>query len=65
MFDSLWEFPFCFWVVDEFHIPIKYPAGSLEASKEHQKFFYSVVLMAMVDFQYRFLSASCGHLGNR
>ena len=40
MFDSLWEFPFCFWVVDEFHIPIKYPAGSLEASKEyHKKFF--------------------------
>ena len=40
MFDSRWEFPFRFWVVDEFHIPIKCPAGSLEASKKyHKKFF--------------------------
>ena len=56
MFDSLWQFRFCFGAVDGCHIPIKCPAGGLEANKEYHNFenFYSVVLMAVVDVQYRF-----------
>lgn len=57
---------FLFWVVDGCYIPIKSLAGGLAANKEYHNFknFYSVVLMAMVDFQYIFLLASCGYPGN-
>lgn len=55
-----------FWDSYGYHIPIKCSGGGLEVNKEHYNFkiFYSVVLMAMVDFQYIFLLASCGYPGN-
>ena len=57
---------FLFWVVDGCYIPIKSLAGGLAANEEYHNFknFYSVVLMAMVDFQYIFLLASCGYPGS-
>ena len=63
MFDSLCQFPFD---VDGYHIPIKFPADGLEVKKEYHsnKNFHSIVLMTMVDFQYRFMCASCGYSGN-
>ena len=70
MFDSVWQFPFCFGVVDGCHIHIggchiKCTPGGLEGNKEYHNFkdFSFVVLMATVDFQYRFVWASCGHDG--
>ena len=40
--------------------------GGLQSSKEYHNFknFYSIVLMGMVDSQYRFVWASCGFPGN-
>ena len=64
--EELWQFP-CSWsAVDGCHIPIKCPAGGPESCKEYHNFknFYSVVLMAMVDANYRFVWASCGFPGN-
>ncbi|CAB3997762.1 Hypothetical predicted protein [Paramuricea clavata] len=64
--EELWQFPFCWAAIDGCHIPIKCPAGGLEACKKYHNFknFYSVVLMAMVDSNYRFVWASCGFPGN-
>ncbi len=64
--EETWQFPCCWSAVDGCHIPIKCPAGGLESSKEYQNFknFYSVILMAMVDYKYRFIWGSCGFPGN-
>ena len=64
--EEAWQFPCCWSAVDGCHIPIKCPAGGLEASKEYHNFknFYSVILMAMVDSNYRFIWGSCGFPGN-
>ena len=64
--EELWQFPFCWGSIDGCHIPIKCPSGGLEACKEYHNYknFYSVVLMAIVDSNYRFLWASCGFPGN-
>ncbi|XP_038050624.1 protein ANTAGONIST OF LIKE HETEROCHROMATIN PROTEIN 1-like [Patiria miniata] len=61
-----WQFPCCWAAVDGCHIPIKCPAGGLEACKEYHNFknFYSIVLMGLVDAKYRFIWASCGFPGN-
>lgn len=66
MSDSFWQISFCSGAVDGCYIAIKSPAGGLEANEEYHYFknFYFVVLMAMVDFQYRFVQASCGYPGN-
>ena len=63
---ELWQFPCCWCALDGCHIPIKCPPGGLESSKEYHNFknFYSIVLMAMVDANYRFIWASCGFPGN-
>ena len=64
--EKLWQFPCCRVALDGCHIPIKCPPGGLEAGKEYHNFknFYSVVLMAMVDSNYRFVWGSCGYPGN-
>ena len=64
--EELWQFPCCWVALDGCHIPIKCPPGGLEACKEYHNFknFYSVVLMAMVDSNYRFVWGSCGYPGN-
>ena len=62
-FDSLWQFPFCFKAVNGCHTPIKFRTGGLEAKKEYHNFkkFDSIVLMAIVDFPYRFMWDSSGY----
>ena len=64
--EELWQFPCCWAAIDGCHIPMRCPPGGLEACKEYHNFknFYSIVLMALVDSQYRFLWASCGFPGN-
>ena len=51
---------------DGCHIPMNCPPGGLEACKEYDNFntFYSIVLTAMVDSDYRFVRGSCGFPGN-
>ena len=64
--EQLWQFP-CGWgAIDGCHLPLKCPAGGLEACKEYYNFknFYSIILMGMVDAKYRFIWASCGYPGN-
>ena len=64
--EELWQFPCCWSAIDGCHIPIKCPPGGLESSKEYHNFknFYSIILMGMVDAQYRFVWGSCGFPGN-
>ena len=61
-----WQFPFAFSAIDDSHLPIKCPAGGPEAMKSYFNFkgFYSIVLMALVDAQYKFIWASVGAPGN-
>ena len=64
--EEVWQFP-CSWAAsDGCHIPLKCPAGGLEANKEYHNFkdFYSIILMAMVDGKGKFIWASCEFPGN-
>ena len=64
--EEFWQFP-CTWAaLDGCHIPMKCPPGGLSACKEYHNFknFYSIVLMALVDSNYRFVWGSCGFPGN-
>ena len=59
--EQLWEFHGAWASIDGCHLPLKCPAGGLEACKEYYNFknFYSIILMGMVDAKYRFIWASC------
>ena len=48
------------------HIPVQCPPGGAKACKEYHNFknFYSIVMMAIVDTQDRFIWASVGFPGN-
>ena len=64
--EERWQFPCCWAAIDGCHIPLKCPDGGLAACKEYHNFknFYSIVLMGIVDAQYRFIWGSCGFPGN-
>lgn len=59
---QLWQFPCCWSIVDGRHIPIKCSPGGPESHKEYYNFknFYSVIMMGMVDSNYRFIWGTCG-----
>lgn len=60
-----WQFCCCWSAIDGCHLPIKCPPGSFAAKEYHNfKNFYSIVLIAMVDANYRFVWGSCGFPGN-
>ncbi len=61
-----WKLPCCFGAIDGCRIPKKCPPGGQESQKEHHSFkgFYSIVLMAIIDANFRFIWASCGFTGN-
>ena len=64
--EELWQFP-CSWAaLDGFHIPMKCPPGGLVACIEYHNYknFYSIVLMALVYSNYRFVWGSCRFPGN-
>ena len=56
-FGEEWQFPYAFAAVDGSHIPIKCPKGGAQAIKQYFNFkgFYSIVLMALVDAEYKFI----------
>ena len=63
---TLWQFQCCWGAIDGCHIPIQCPPGGAKACKEYHNFknFYSIVMMAIVDAQDRFIWASVGFAGN-
>ena len=65
-FGAEWQFPYTFAAVDGSHLPIKCPNGGAQAMKQYFNFkgFYSIVLMALADAEYRFIWASVGAPGN-
>jgi len=65
-FGEEWQFPYAYAAVDGSHLPIKCPKGGAQSKKQYFNFkgFYSVVLMALVDAEYRFIWASVGAPGN-
>ena len=65
-FGEEWQFPYAFAAVDGSHLPIKRPKGGAQAMKQYFNFkgFYSIVLMALVDAEYRFIWPSVGAPGN-
>ena len=65
-FGEEWQFPYAFAAVDGSHLPIKCPKGGAQAMNQYFNFkgFYSIVLMALVDAEYRFIWASVGAPGN-
>ena len=65
-FGEEWQFPCAFAAVDGSHLPVKCPNGGAQAMKQYFNFkgFYSIVLMALVDAEYRFIWASVGAPGN-
>lgn len=65
-FGKEWQFPYAFAAADGSHLPIKCPPGGAQAMKQYFNFkgFYSIVLMALVDAQYRFVWVSVGAPGN-
>ena len=52
--------------MDGSHLSMKCPNGGAQAMKQYFNFkgFYSIVLMALVDAEYRFIWASVGAPGN-
>ena len=62
-FEHQWGFPQCFGAIDGSHIPIIAPKDS-HADYYNRKGFYSIVLQALVDHQYRFLNVYTGWPGS-
>ena len=64
--DEMRQFSFCWSAIDGCHIRVKCPSGGGEARKEYHDFknFYSVVAMALVDSNHRFIWETCGFPGN-
>ena len=65
-FGEEWQFPYAFAAVDGSHFHIKCLNGGAQAVQQYFSFkgFYSIVLMALVDAEYRFIWASVGAPGN-
>ena len=65
-FGEEWQFPYAFAAVDGSHLPIKCLKGGAQAMKQYFNFkgFYSIVLTALVEAEYRFIWASVGVPGN-
>ena len=56
-FGEEWQLPCAFAAIDGSHLSIKCPNGGAQAMKQHLNFkgFYSIILMALVDAEYRFI----------
>lgn len=61
-FYKLWQFPHCCGWMDGKHVMIQAPANS-GSEFYNYKGFFSVVLLALVDAQYRFMFVNVGSQG--
>ena len=57
-----WQFPNCIGVADGKHLAIRHPPGS-GSDFYNYKGFYSIVLLAIVDYDYKFLFCDVGCQG--
>lgn len=62
-FEDKWGFPQCFGAVDRSHIPIIVPAENASDYFNRKK-FPSIVLQAMVDHEYHFMTVYVGWSGS-
>lgn len=62
-FESRWNFPHCIGAIDGKHVSVKCPplSGSLYYNYKH---FFSLVLMALVDSNYKFIYVNIGAHGS-
>ncbi|KAL4098480.1 hypothetical protein QTP88_023085 [Uroleucon formosanum] len=61
-FEQIWQFPHCIGALDGKHIVIKKPPKSGTSFYNYKQTF-SVVLMAIVDARYKFISIDIGSMG--
>ena len=62
-FEDLWQFPNCIGAIDGKHVEITCPPKSGSAYHNHMGYF-SVVLLALVDAENRFIAVDIGDLGS-
>ena len=61
-FEEKWQFPNCFGAIDGKHVPLINPFNS-GSSYVNYKSFFSIVLLVLVDADYKFLYVSVGCQG--
>ena len=64
--ESEWQFEYALSAIDGSHLPAKCPPVGAQAIKQYHNFksFYSVILLGLVDSNYRFVWASLDAPGN-
>lgn len=60
----LWDLPHCFGAIDGRHVRIRRPDGTGSLYFNYKK-FYSIVLQAVVDARYKFISIDVGGYGHQ
>lgn len=62
-FYNLWNFPNCLGTIDGKHVRIRYPSQSGLMSNNNDKKYFSILLQAVVDANYKFVAINVGGLG--